>query len=361
MKQLPSQPTIGLVLAGGGAKGAYQVGALRYLAEQGFEPTVIAGTSIGALNGALLAAYPQSLEVGVAHLQKVWRAIGKAEVPAANPHWWATLAAYGMQVALRDVSPWLIRLLEVTGILPQCRSFFDPRPIEEIIRHEVDYQRIKYGRELWITVFPSFQLPFLRNPLLQPLIDQSRAWFGTQADWLRAQDCPDAETFTNLLLASAAVPYLFPHREVKGQVYVNGALADNVPLRALARRGCTHAIVIHLEDGFHGWSRYEFPEMQIIEIRPQRLLNESNTVIVGDIQSLLDFRPERLQALEAQGYADAQYIIEDIFGLLNSLERCHEQHRRLEESTRRLQQRSDRLQANTEQLRRFLESKDPQN
>lgn len=43
---------LGLVLTGGGAKGAYQVGALQYIAELGLEPQIIAGTSIGALNGA---------------------------------------------------------------------------------------------------------------------------------------------------------------------------------------------------------------------------------------------------------------------------------------------------------------------
>ena len=47
---------IGLVLAGGGAKGAYQSGVVKYLAEIDFAPHIIAGTSIGALNGAILAS-----------------------------------------------------------------------------------------------------------------------------------------------------------------------------------------------------------------------------------------------------------------------------------------------------------------
>ena len=47
-------PKFGLVLAGGGAKGAYQVGALKYIAELGIVPQIIADTSIGALNGAIL-------------------------------------------------------------------------------------------------------------------------------------------------------------------------------------------------------------------------------------------------------------------------------------------------------------------
>lgn len=51
-----SHPQWGLVLTGGGAKGAYQAGALKYLAEIGFEPAIISGTSIGAFNGAVLSS-----------------------------------------------------------------------------------------------------------------------------------------------------------------------------------------------------------------------------------------------------------------------------------------------------------------
>ncbi|MBS9386020.1 MAG: patatin-like phospholipase family protein [Dolichospermum sp. BR01] len=47
---------LGLVLAGGGAKGAYKSGVVKYLAEIDFAPLMIAGTSIGALNGAILAS-----------------------------------------------------------------------------------------------------------------------------------------------------------------------------------------------------------------------------------------------------------------------------------------------------------------
>ncbi len=64
-------PTVGLVLVGGGAKGAYQAGALRYLAELDFSPHIIAGTSIGALNGAVLAAN-KPLKQAVQRLDELW-------------------------------------------------------------------------------------------------------------------------------------------------------------------------------------------------------------------------------------------------------------------------------------------------
>lgn len=58
-------PKFGLVLSGGGAKGAYHVGSLKYLSECGFSPEAIAGTSIGALNGAFLSAKNKSFQDSV--------------------------------------------------------------------------------------------------------------------------------------------------------------------------------------------------------------------------------------------------------------------------------------------------------
>ncbi|URR36593.1 dynamin family protein [Thermosynechococcus sp. HN-54] len=57
-------------------------------------------------------------------------------------------------------------------------------------------------------------------------------------------------------------------------------------------------INIHLEDGVP-WNRYEFPNLTIIEIRPQALLNTSNTLLFGSLESLLDFRGDRIAALQA--------------------------------------------------------------
>lgn len=102
---------------------------------------------------------------------------------------------------------------------------------------------LRRGIELWVTVFPSLKIPGLGYDWL---IDFVRAQTGTDAHWLCAQDFADDTTLYNLLLASAALPLAFPSREINGRFYVDGALADNVPIRALAKRGCTHVIVIHL-------------------------------------------------------------------------------------------------------------------
>lgn len=100
-----------------------------------------------------------------------------------------------------------------------------------------------------MTVFPSLHIPGLEYDLLMALINVFRARTETTAHRLCAQDCQQEETLYSLLLASAAIPLAFPQRTVNGQCYVDGGLADNVPLGALAAQGCTHAIVIHLQTG----------------------------------------------------------------------------------------------------------------
>ena len=84
---------IGLVLAGGGAKGAYQAGAVKYLAEIDFVPHIIAGTSIGALNGAVLAAnLPFSHAAD--RLNLMWTNLGEANVIQPDQGAISQLASY---------------------------------------------------------------------------------------------------------------------------------------------------------------------------------------------------------------------------------------------------------------------------
>ena len=79
---LNSQP-FGLVLSGGGARGAYQAGVLKALVELDVQIQAIAGASIGALNGAIIAAAP-SLREAVARLEKLWMTLANEPPLAAR-------------------------------------------------------------------------------------------------------------------------------------------------------------------------------------------------------------------------------------------------------------------------------------
>ncbi len=328
-------PQVGLVLVGGGAKGAYQAGALKYIAEEtAIEPQIIAGTSIGALNGAVLAADPP-FERGVRRLNELWTQLGQEQI--LRPHSGTVLRtlSYAAQTLVPTFQKWSLDLLVQLKLLPDHTAIFDPEPIERLLREAVDLADLRRGVELWVTVFPALKIPGVDYDLLMSLVDLIRARTGTAAQWLCAQNFQDDETLYNVLLASAAIPLAFPQREINGQFYVDGALGDNIPLGALAARGCTHAIVIHLDNG-EVWNRHDFPEQTIIEIRPEQRINKFDTPIIGSVSSLLDFSGDRIAELKRRGYQDARRCLELIIETFRSVQSQRHSHHSLLDSTQQL-------------------------
>ncbi|NES68883.1 MAG: patatin-like phospholipase family protein [Okeania sp. SIO2D1] len=301
-----SEHKIGLVLAGSGAKGAYEAGALRYLAEINFAPHMVAGTSIGALNGAVIASYPD-FSVAVEQLNILWDRLGSEKVLHLNS---GGIGLDGDKVSL-----------------------FNPDTVEKLLKEAVKPSAIGNGKELWVAVFPALKIPGINY---DHLLGMLTVLAGSSAKWLRVQDCKDDELLYNLLLASAAIPFAFPPREVNGKYYVDGALGDNVPLGALSKEGCTHAIVIHLGNAVT-WNRHNFPEQAIIEIRPTQSLNKNQALIAGDITSMLDFSSERISQLKQLGYQDAKYCLEPILRSFTSIGEVRLQNYILKNKTEELQ------------------------
>ena len=290
-----THPEFGLVLVGGGAKGAYQAGAVKFIAELGLEPNIIAGTSIGALNGAVLSSYC-SFSDAAERLNQLWDDLAKANILRWN----------------KDPHP-----------------IFDPESIKQMLHKAVNAVELRRGIELWVTVFPSLNIPVLSSSLL---INAARVASGVNAEWLRVRDFPDDETVYNVLLASAAIPLAFPCQKVNGRSYVDGGLKDNIPVGALAQRGSKNVIVIHLGYGT-AWSRHDFPEQTIIEIRPEKPTNKSDTPFIGSVSSLLDFSAERITELKKRGYEDAKNCLTPIIQTFKGIRDLRHSHDRLIDST----------------------------
>ncbi|BCL40241.1 patatin-like phospholipase family protein [Nostoc sp. MS1] len=324
-------PQLGLVLTGGGAKGAYQAGALQYIAELGIEPQIIAGTSIGALNGAVLSAY-RPFSYAAQRLNQLWDSLGQVEILRPNNGAVLRTLSYAAQKFTPTLREWLLDFLVTEGLMQNSNAIFDPAPIEHLLREAVKPDELRHGIELWVTVFPSLKIPGLGYDWL---VDFIRASTGIDAHWLCVQDFTDDETVYNLLLASAAIPLAFPSRQVNGKHYVDGGLADNVPLRALVKRGCKNIIVIHLNNGAV-WNRHDFPEQTVIEIRPEERINKSNTPLIGKIDSYLDFSFERITELKKSGYEDAKRCLVPIINTFECVQNQRLSHNLLIDSTQSL-------------------------
>ncbi|MTJ06522.1 patatin-like phospholipase family protein [Anabaena sp. UHCC 0253] len=301
------------------------------MAELGLVPHIIAGTSIGALNGAVLSSYrpfPQAVQ----HLNQFWEELADAKILRPNTGTILRTLSYTAQTFIPTFQKWMLHFLIEQGLLKDTTAIFDPAPIEKLLREKIHSNNLRNGIELWVTVFPSLKIPGLGYDWL---IDFVRSRTGTDAHWLCVQDFKDDETLYNLLLASAALPLAFPSREVNGKSYVDGGLADNVPLKALAARGCTHAIIIHLNNGVT-WNRHDFPEQTIIEIRPEQPINKSDIPVIGLVDSWLDFSYERITELKQFGYEDAKRCLTPIIQIFSTIKEQRQIHNQLINSTEHL-------------------------
>ncbi len=84
------------------------------------------------------------------------------------------------------------------------------------------------------------------------------------------------------------------------------------------------------------WSRHEFPEQTIIEIRPEQLINKSDTPLLGSVSSLLDFNGQRLAELKRRGYEDARRCLEPLIQTFRAIKDQRQSHDSLVNSTQLL-------------------------
>ncbi|MBK9160950.1 MAG: patatin-like phospholipase family protein [Nitrosomonadales bacterium] len=227
----------GLILTGGGARAAYQVGVLKAIAE--FLPRrarnpfpVICGTSAGALNAATLAVNARSFRKGVRHLDNIWKHFHADQVYRTdvvgvfnNSVLWLAgvlLSAFGInrlkQISLLDNSP-LIELLE--EIMP-C----------ELIQQNIDDGLL---RALSITAsgYDSGQsVSFYQG------VSDIVPWRRTRRIGIPTMiECKH-------LLASAALPFFFPATPINREYFGDGSMRQIAPIGSALHLGATRIMVI---------------------------------------------------------------------------------------------------------------------
>ncbi|WP_435280356.1 patatin-like phospholipase family protein [Streptomyces koelreuteriae] len=142
------RPRIGLVLSGGGAKGAYHVGVVECLASAGVHIDAVAGTSIGALNGAVLAC-AGNLQQGAVALRAIWDEV--AAYSAAPGGSGAVADVLGVPV---EETTWE----QLGKLLPRLTGrVLRPSYLEGIVATHVDPGRLDGGTPLWVSAFPRWR------------------------------------------------------------------------------------------------------------------------------------------------------------------------------------------------------------
>ncbi|HEV8096895.1 MAG TPA: patatin-like phospholipase family protein [Burkholderiales bacterium] len=212
--ELPGQ--LVLVLQGGGALGAYQVGVFQALHESGLEPDWVIGTSIGAINGAIIAGNPPDQRM--LRLETFWnhvRNAGEFELPSPWPglgHLFTSFATVtqGVPKFFTPRSPAWGGLNAPLGV--DAASYYSTEPLRETLSELVDFGYLNAPQE-----------PMRLTVGAVNVRDGTMHYFDSRDEALCIEH----------VMASGALPPAFPAIRVAGEPYWDGGLYSNTPLEAV--------------------------------------------------------------------------------------------------------------------------------
>lgn len=184
--------TTAFVLSGGGSLGSVQVGMLLALAQQGIAPDVIVGTSVGAINAAFIANHPG--RSGVEELARIWSGLSRRQIFPTDP----------------------LRLMRVAA--RREPGFANPAPLRRLLERHLGYRQIEEAR-CSLTVVAT------------------EVATGREVHVGRG-DVVDA------VMASAALPGVFPPVQVGAHLLMDGGVVNNTPISAAVAHGADVVYVL---------------------------------------------------------------------------------------------------------------------
>lgn len=279
---------IGLALGGGGARGFAHLGVLKVLEQQGFKVDIVAGTSMGAVIGALYAIAQRAKEA-----EKTARSFNQASIVKEleerfSPHALdkqGRLAPFKKTISfLRDAYFWNLKAVK--------KWLIDYKPFEALFK-EVFGQRD----------FSSCRLPFV----------------CTAVDIKAGEEIElDSGLLYEALLASSALPGVFPPLRWQGKILVDGGVLAPIPTQALRKRKADFILAVSLENrNLHpNVSNSTGMLMSVDEIRHLKIvescLKMADFVIEPEVRdySWADF--SRIDEIIAQGQIAAEKILKPL-------------------------------------------------
>ncbi len=264
-----------LVLAGGGAKGAYQIGVWRALREFSADRLIgaVAGTSVGSLNGALYISgeYKKALSL--------WQNIRHDDI--------LTTSQVSGSMSRENIFSSLLK----DNILTRIKAgIFSRSGLSEIIRSNLNFNAVRRSKlPLYVTLFNIKSL---------------------SAEYIRIFPYDSNERIEKLLLASSSIPVIFPPEVIGGRSYYDGGVADNCPIKPLYKDGYRKFIVVWLSHDVSSnisEHRVKFPDAEIINIIPSE---EQGNLLTGTLDFSLSGISRRLEL----GYYDTAQVLCSAFG-----------------------------------------------
>jgi NTE family protein len=222
---------VAIILSGGGARGAYEVGVLWYVFDEltrmlGAPPKIdiLCGTSVGAINASFLAAHLGDPVLGMRRLVELWSELELTHV---------------LGFGLRQVAT-LPRVLLGGG---DGSGLFDVRPMAALVQREVSWRAVS-------RCLRKRMLRALTVSCTEVSTGRTVVFMQTSPDLTIPSAAPPRTLFRadrigpHHALASAAIPLLFPPVRIDGELYLDGGLRQNTPIAPALRLGATHIFAI---------------------------------------------------------------------------------------------------------------------
>lgn len=308
---------LGIVLDGGGGKGAYQIGVWKYLKESKLYNSIsaISGTSVGGLNSCLFALDEYNLAETI-WTQKIQDKILSIDIDIKE-----ICSKIALQFGIQNFVPGASIISFFTML--STRGYFSRKGLIEILDEYIDLNELS-----------KMEFPIYATCVELPL-------FETRYFKLNSYD---TETIKKILLATSAIPIIFPKEEIEGKYYYDGGIKDNSPITPLYEEGCTDIIVIHLKADEILKDRRE--GVNIYEICPQEDLGNF-------FKGTLDFSTEGAYRRIEQGYRDAKEILSPVVdiakagaGIIKDLDMMREHEKIFKENRKALLEERKLLKSN---------------
>ncbi len=232
-------PRTALVLPGGGARGAFQVGVLKAVAEllprKSPNPfSIISGTSAGAVNAVVLASRAQHLRTAVAELEQVWGHFRCHHVYKTDN-----------LTMLKSSLHWLLSIVLGGWLVGAPRSLLDNSPLRSLLSQNIHFPRIQDAIESGNLDAVAVTAAGYGSARSTSFFDA----FEEQASWQRTRRLGRRSDLNiEHIMASIAVPMVFPPVRIGDEYFGDGAMRQATPLSPAVHLGADRILVIGIRD-----------------------------------------------------------------------------------------------------------------
>ncbi|MEA5554404.1 patatin-like phospholipase family protein [Anabaena cylindrica UHCC 0172] len=297
---------VGLVLSGGGSRGAYHIGVIQYLAKHNIKIDAVSGASIGALNGAFIAA-EANLKIAAERLKEIWNVLSEDSPSKLGIDVSTFLALkFLSELMTASGSEPLREVINLFNLPSEKLGLLDQEYINKLLAKHISPEKLRVGLPLYVSVYRS---KGALNDIKSVILAAMNLKNTPSSEFLHVQSIEQTKQ-RDIILASAALPLIFEakHGFADGGM---GSFIDsqgNTPAYPLVNQeSCSHIIVTHLDNGSL-WDRYKCNSSNavLLEIRPKESMNRQGW------KDLINFNGNSIKSWIDQGYEDAERCLKKV-------------------------------------------------